>query len=269
MKLRNFRWQVFQVARRRRRDGTWLEEQLSTGIRTPPIAPKPPTAAPPLQVRPPAPLFPSTSGSASSSGPAPPQTPAEPPGPVPGGPGWDEMNRRWLEESQYRAMLDEMDWADFIPDSETARDSLANIGNLAQEYVRCFMHSSTRPASVQDWPRHMRAWLAEWEWTLRSASHRGWLPKSMTNPGDRHIRTLAGQSADNFQDPGNLRLDELVHVGRLWRFVDATRRDMVMRTPAGDYGSARNKSSVGPVNLRGNIVEASCLELQRWGSEVG
>ena len=59
-----------------------------------------------------------------------------------------------------------------------------------------------------------------------------------------------------FPDPGNEVLDVLVHALRLWKYVTASKVELVIRQSTHEYGAGRNRSSIGPVNLRGNIVEA-------------
>ena len=55
---------------------------------------------------------------------------------------------------------------------------------------------------------------------------------------------------------------------RLWRFTDVIGMDPVFRQPQQEYGHRANKSSKGPVNLRGNIVEASVKDLQKMGGSA-
>ena len=70
-------------------------------------------------------------------------------------------------------------------------------------------------------------------------------------------------TADGFDDPGNLQLDIVVNVLRLWKFVVGFKVNQVRRIFAGEYGTRGNKSSKGPVNLRGNIIEAATVQLQK------
>ena len=92
---------------------------------------------------------------------------------------------------------------------------------------------------------------------------KGWSPKELTRPSDKHIRWKAGEEISPlFSDPGNLQYDVLYHILRLDRFLDQTAVHRVIKVSATEYGSGRNKSAVGAVNLRGNIIEAILRELQ-------
>ena len=85
---------------------------------------------------------------------------------------------------------------------------------------------------------------------------RNLLPYWLRRPHERNIREDASESAEGFSDPGNVVLDMAVHALRLWQYCEAYRAEKVMKQSIHEYGSRANKSSVGPVNLRGNIVEA-------------
>ena len=70
-----------------------------------------------------------------------------------------------------------------------------------------------------------------------------------------------------FVDPGNLTWDIIYHILRLDSYVAVAHADPILRTAPGEYGSTSNKSSVGPVNLRGNVLEAVLGDLQSMGAE--
>ena len=106
------------------------------------------------------------------------------------------------------------------------------------------------------------------ERTLYAMEQRGELPYWLMHPNDRHIRDDAAAAADGFTDPGNMVLDTLVHALRLWQYCDASKASLVVRQSGHEYGHRANRSSAGPVNLRGNIVEAMSRNLQQTGSKM-
>ena len=113
-----------------------------------------------------------------------------------------------------------------------------------------------------------RVWLGEFERCLKHMAKRGMLPYWLKRPHDRNIREDASEGAEGFSDPGNYILDQLVHCWRLWHYYEASRSDMVIRQSVHEYGHKSNMSSKGPVNLRGNIVEAMTKNLQTEGGKV-
>ena len=42
----------------------------------------------------------------------------------------------------------------------------------------------------------------------------------------------------------------------------------ILRKTPGEYGTSRSKSSVGPVNLRGNVLEAALGDLQKMATDT-
>ena len=89
----------------------------------------------------------------------------------------------------------------------------------------------------------------------------------MKNPQDRYIRKSAGtEISPSFSDPGNDQYCLIYHILRLDRYLNEGIVPRVIKTPATEYGTGRNKSSVGVVNLRGNIIEAILADLQHDGT---
>ena len=103
------------------------------------------------------------------------------------------------------------------------------------------------------------------ERVLKEMALRNCLPYWLRRPHDRNIRDDAAASADGSVDPGNYVLDVLVHALRLWQYSESGRIPRVMKQSIAEYGAKSNKSSHGPVNLRGNIVEAMQRNLQQQG----
>ena len=88
---------------------------------------------------------------------------------------------------------------------------------------------------------------------------KNWLPREIRQPHDKRIRDKA-LGAKGGWDPGNVDFDVVASLLRVWQVADNVSVDRVTRVAAKEYGSRGNKSADGPVNLRGNIIEASL----RW-----
>jgi hypothetical protein len=175
---------------------------------------------------------------------------------------FEEHVTRWSEEDTCREKLDEHSWATKIPVMQDTMEQMAQVRSALDEYMEKFEHGTTHTWDCSKFPLNPRIWIAETIWTLEALNARGSLPMAMTNPGDKHIRQDAGSAADGFDDPGNLMLDIVVNVLRLWKYVSAFKVAQVRRIAPGEYGTRGNKSSKGPVNLRGNIIEAASIQLQ-------
>ena len=90
-----------------------------------------------------------------------------------------------------------------------------------------------------------------------------WTPQNVKEPRDRYIRGDAGtEMSPTFQDPGNDNYCLLYHILRLDKYLSEASIEKVIKTLATQYGAARNRSSVGVVNLRGKLIEAILSELQ-------
>ena len=174
---------------------------------------------------------------------------------------------RYAESVLCLEMLNKVDWLSDMPDKEEYAKDLDTIFNEGMKYVENFQHGTLLPWNLKNWPLNPRVWLGEMERALACLAQRGILPKWLTTPHDRNIRKDASDAAAGFPDPGNEVLDVLVHSLRLWKYVTASKVELVIRQSTHEYGAGRNRSSIGPVNLRGNIVEAMTLHLQRAGAE--
>jgi hypothetical protein len=174
--------------------------------------------------------------------------------------------RRWVEEVRASDMLNGLTWASYVPDTGIHRAGLDFINSRGMEFVRTFDNDVVRAWNLTDYPRSLRCWIAETEWVMGEMRNRGFLPRSLLHPRDKQIRGPASAGADQFLDPGNLSLEIFVYTFRLWRYCDQVGYDAAIRVSPFEYGHKANESSRGPVNLRGNIVEAMTRELQVLGS---
>ena len=179
---------------------------------------------------------------------------------------------RWAERMsemiECMGKLNDIDWLDQTPDKPEYSAALEWIFEHGLMYCDTFMNGTLQPWAVDGYPPYIRPWFSEMERVFRALARRGWLPHWLRHPRDKWIREDAGESATGFVDPGNFTLDLFVHVMRLWRYIDVIGMDPAIRQPQREYGHQTNKSSRGPVNLRGNIVEASARDLQKMGSSV-
>ena len=144
--------------------------------------------------------------------------------------------------------------------------------SACQDYVTNFCWDHMQKFNMQFF--NCRLITVELMRTLAFLNSQGWLPKNVTNPHDRYIRKAADANCSpEYQDPGNVTWDWIWHLLRLDKYLTATAAEKVLKTPATEYGSGRNKSAIGVVNLRGNIMEAILHDLQnmaqtptpRWG----
>ena len=174
---------------------------------------------------------------------------------------------RWAESVESVAMLERLTWLSEIADSPENAAALSLIFREGMEYCNKFMDGVLLPWKIQDWPLSPRIWLGEQERTLKAMAKRGCLPRWLRRPHDKNIREDASEGAEGFSDPGNFVLDVLVHALRMWQYCEASRVQAVIKQSIHEYGHPANKSSSGPVNLRGNIVEAMTKDLQKmWSS---
>ena len=179
-----------------------------------------------------------------------------------------ETAERWNEQVKCVKLLEDMTWLAELPDTTDNENALRIIFENDMRYCRDFQSRSLLPWSCDQWPLKPRVWLAGMERVLLAMQRRNQLPYWLRKPHDKNIREDAALSADGFTDPGNLVLDTFVHALRLWQYCEPSRASLVLRQSPHDYGHRANRSSTGPVNLRGNIVEAMSRCLQRTASFV-
>ena len=170
---------------------------------------------------------------------------------------------RWTEESMSRDMLDAIDWADYCPCDR--RNDLYKVFEIGMKYVDEFDNGVINRWNMDGVPVHMRVWLAELEWTWKTLMSKNWLPQDCRSPHDKFIRERA-TGADGHVDPGNMVYDTMVNLLRMWRAVDTLHYGEVVKVAGKEYGQRGNKSSEGPVNFRGNIVESMLRWTQRMAS---
>ena len=58
-----------------------------------------------------------------------------------------------------------------------------------------------------------------------------------------------------YNDPGNVNLDLTFYVLHLWDFMTPMALQDILKLSWRDYGTRGEKSSEGPINFRGNVLE--------------
>ena len=176
-----------------------------------------------------------------------------------------ETTMRLHEESMCRQYLSEMPWLDLLVEDDQLWEEIDAVQEQLQEFIEWFKwdHCKRFPLRCTN----ARLITVECMWSFQYLQSKGWMPRNVTNPKDRYIRDAASTSCSPFYvDPGNLTWDIIYHVLRLDSYVTVAHADPILRTAPGEYGSSRNRSSVGPVNLRGNVLEAVLGDLQAMGA---
>jgi hypothetical protein len=175
----------------------------------------------------------------------------------------EEAMVRIDEESRRRQIICALNWVDYVPEKPKLWEEWTTMDWLAGEYINTFLEELTRDYDTAEFPRNMRLWIAETVWCFDALAEKGWTPRNLRMPHDRYIRQSASSVDEHIGDPGNLCFDVVLHVLRLWRYVGETRVEQTMRIAPQEYGARGNKSSKGPVNLRGNIIESLISDLQK------
>ena len=179
----------------------------------------------------------------------------------------EEAMTRIDEESRCREIVSRLTWVDYVPNRPKLQEEWWSLEMLAGEYIQTFVEELTRDYDTTQFPRNMRLWISETIWCFDALAEKGWTPRNLHMPHDKFIRDAANQVDEHIGDPGNLCFDVTIHVLRLWRYIGETRLQKVMRVAPQEYGTRGNKSSKGPVNLRGNIIESLISDLQKMAVE--
>ena len=139
--------------------------------------------------------------------------------------------------------------------------------DMANTFCETLVHEHARVWTASTCCRDLRMWTVETRFCLQELARTGSLPRNLTHPHDRAIRAAASETCSpHFQDPGNLLLDQIVQILRLWEFMDTGAVAIILKVQAAPYGTSSNNSARGAVNLRGNVIESLLLDLQRMGA---
>ena len=181
-----------------------------------------------------------------------------------------EHVERLHEESVCRLLLARADFLYSRPiEYEGEGEEINKLRDGISEFQKEFMFDHMQRCDSKTLVQDLRLVTVETMLIFDYMHKQGWSPDNLTRPGDKWIRWKAGEEiSPSFCDPGNVQYDCLYHILRLDRFLDETVIPRVIKVSASEYGTGRNKSSVGAVNLRGNILEAMLRELQIQGART-
>ena len=166
------------------------------------------------------------------------------------------------ETAQTQECLDAMDWAFEVPDTWFHKEEQEKLAAQVRAYVHDFDSALLKRCDTQDTCMSKNVWSCELRWALECLARRDLASVHLTNPRDRAIRAEA-TAHPLFQDPGNVVLDTMYHALRLWDFVREPAQSQVRRVATKEYGTGPNKSAAGPVNFRGNQIEALASRIQK------
>ena len=185
------------------------------------------------------------------------EKPEEPGGAAPAEPERNHNLKKVAEAESATDLLTKMEWLHECPDETRHRESFKAIMKFCEEHSRC-----PSPQHVQyfmqkpDFPSSMRAWSIMPYAALKEAERRRQVPRFLSDPDDTRIRQHANKAPESYQDPGNVNLDLAFYLLCLWEFICPRRRADILKLSWKDYGTRGEKSSRGPINFRGNWLEA-------------
>ena len=175
---------------------------------------------------------------------------------------------RIREETYARVLLankEKLWWINYYPWDE--KNSPADLDTLRTR-VKLYLETGYMDhlGELCAWPLlgSMRLLTTETQSILNYMAKVRILPNNLIRPHEKFIRISSGTeiSEKHYYDPGNDKYCVLWHLLRLDKFVSEHRIRELIKTPATEYGTARNKSSTGTVNFRGNIIESLLEQLQ-------
>ena len=82
------------------------------------------------------------------------------------------------------------------------------------------------------------------------------LPRFLTASTDVKIRLHANMAPEFYDDPGNVNLDVSFYILCLREFMTPMSLEDILKLSWKEYGSRGERSSQGPMNFRGNVLEA-------------
>ena len=154
-------------------------------------------------------------------------------------------------------VLQKMSWRHSCPNTTEHWVCFEAIMTFCREFIRNpQLHAVQDFMLKEDFPTSMRAWcIMPWA-ALKVLEQRREIPRFLSAPTDRKIRDHANLAPDFYQDPGNKNLDLTFYVLSLWEFMTPMVLPEVLKISWKEYGSRGEKSSDGPMNFRGNVLEA-------------
>jgi hypothetical protein len=174
----------------------------------------------------------------------------------------DDSTLHRAEEAAFRDWLNTWTEQDltFVPEDHAEDWKL--MMSMMEEYISNFstmeFHELMRS---EKFPTSLRVWTSATVFALYEIGRRNLFPRFITMPSDIKVRAFANNAPAGYQDPGNITLDMFFHATVFWKLCDVKVAQQVLQVH-GSYGTNTNKSSHGPVNFRGNIIEALLGHLQ-------
>lgn len=169
----------------------------------------------------------------------------------------EQNQKRVAEALSATDLLSKMSWLHECPDTEQHRHCFVAMMDFCREHIRdpalqsvqAFMQKPEFPSSLRAWS--IMPWAA-----LKELEKRGQLPRFLTAPTDAKIRLHANLAPEFYADPGNVNLDVTFYLLCLWEFMTPISLVDILKLSWKEYGSRGEKSSQGPMNFRGNVLEA-------------
>ena len=169
----------------------------------------------------------------------------------------EHNQKRVAEAWSATELLPQMSWLHECRDTEQHRDCFVatidfcreRIRDPAQQSVQTFLQKPEFPLSLRAWS--IMPWAA-----LKELEKRGQLPRFLTAPTDAKIRLHANMAPEFYDDPGNVNLDVSFYILCLWEFMTPMSLEDILKLSWKEYGSRGERSSQGPMNFRGNVLEA-------------
>ena len=154
-------------------------------------------------------------------------------------------------------LLSKMSWIHDCPNTSRHGDCFTAIMDFCRDHihdpalqsVQAFMQKPEFPSSMRAWS--IMPWAA-----LKELETRRKLPRFFAEPTDFKIRGHANLAPDFYDDPGNVNLDLTFYVLCLWEFMTPMSLENILKLSWKEYGTRGEKSSKGPMNFRGNVLEA-------------
>jgi hypothetical protein len=181
-----------------------------------------------------------------------------------------EMQNTMFEDGLRKAILQKIPYMKFIDSNKhthlTEQFKLAihvefYMNNFEQQWL---VYEEDKEQLCRSW----RVWITEFVWCLDELKNRNELPYDLWHPMDNSGLRQRATKHRHHEDDGNMSYDVMFSALRLYDYVDPVCVRQVMKLTYKPYGTSGNKSGEGPVNFRGNIIEATMYNFQLRGSKI-
>ena len=154
-------------------------------------------------------------------------------------------------------LLNKISWLHTCPNTMCHWHSFVAIMDFCREHIRDpTLHSVLSFMQKREFPSSMRAWsIMPWA-ALKELERRGQVPRFLCAPTDAKIRLHANLMPGFSDDPGNVNLDLTFYLLCLWEFICPYALHDIFKFSWKDFGTRGERTSEGPMNFRGNVLEA-------------